>query len=280
MNHRHIVRRGFTLIELLVVISIIAVLVAMLIPAVQQAREAARRIQCKNNLKQIGLALHSYHDAHNAFPIGNVPRTFFTFQSMILPQLDQGALYGQIDYTRGPTCFDWKSTLVTANDPGNKSVEVFGCPSDPNSGMRTVTPSGLHIPTSYLGVSGTTSVAFDGILYSGSRITFGNLVDGASSTLMMGERGIPKTLDRGWPICAYGRTGDGDTDNVLSTFNGLQAGAPDSFHNMHFWSYHQQSTHFLFADGSVKSLSNNIDDHILQSMASRDGGEVVSSNDY
>ena len=82
-------RRGFTMIELMVVIAIIAMLLGLLLPAVQQIREAARRTECRNHLKQIGLALHNYHETHGSFPIGNVPGTNFTYQSMILPQLDQ-----------------------------------------------------------------------------------------------------------------------------------------------------------------------------------------------
>src|SRR5215471_881834 len=97
--------RAFTLIEVLVVVAIIAVLVALLLPAVQQAREAARRSQCSNNLKQFGLALHNYHEAHRAFPIGNVLYRFWTFQSMLLPHLDQVALYKRCDYSYPASCF-------------------------------------------------------------------------------------------------------------------------------------------------------------------------------
>lgn len=278
MSRPAVHRRGFTLIELLVSMAIIAILIAILLPAVQSVREAARRTHCKHNLKQIGLALHNYHETHGTFPIGNVPGTHFTYQSMMLPEIDQTALYGMINFSGAGNCFAWKSSLPAQRDPGNFRVPVYGCPSDSNSDRKTLTSSGAYFPTNYLGVSGTTPVDYDGALFSGSRTSMRDFLDGASTTLLVGERGIPNTLDRLWPICAYGITGNGETDNVLSTFNGLEAGAPDSFHNMHFWSYHPQSAHFLFADGTVRSLSYGIDDHLLSAMASRAEGEIVSTD--
>src|SRR3954447_4313305 len=95
-------RRGFTLIELLVVIAIIAVLIALLLPAVQAAREAARRMQCVNNLKQVGIALHSYHGTHDAFPTGGFAKTnenLYGWRCLILPQMEQGALYNSINFS-------------------------------------------------------------------------------------------------------------------------------------------------------------------------------------
>lgn len=143
--------RGFTLIELLVVIAIIAVLIALLLPAVQQAREAARRSQCKNNLKQIGLALHNYHDVHQCFPIGCMYRIRPTFSSAesnrtswlarILPYLDQGALFDMIDFdVHGPN-----ATAIPKSEGGTDfnarqksngalatQLAVYRCPTDPN----------------------------------------------------------------------------------------------------------------------------------------------------
>lgn len=277
MYQKQMNRPGFTLTELIVVISIISVLLAMLFPAIQQAREAARRIQCRNNLKQVGLALHNYNELHNVFPIGNVPNTYFAFQTMILPQLDQDPLYRKIDYSAGKTCFTWKSGLSVGEDPGNTSVSVFGCPGDPYSNQRSFSRSGVNVPTNYLGIWGATPTDLDGVLFSGSRIAFGDIQDGSSNTLLVGERGIPKTLDRGWPLCAYGYRGDGLTDNLLSTIEGLHRGSADGSHNGHFWSYHSNVAQFVFADGSVKSLSFSLDDSIFQSMATRAGGEVIST---
>ena len=138
-GYRRARRRGFTLNELLVVIAIIAILVALLLPAVQSAREAARRSQCKNGLKQTGLALHSYHETHSSFPPGFISRNVqasdpvtptniapgFSWGTMILPNLDQEPLYSSLDFERD------------ADDPtnlsfGQTSLPVFRCPSDPS----------------------------------------------------------------------------------------------------------------------------------------------------
>lgn len=133
---------GFTLIELLVVIAIIAVLVALLLPAVQQAREAARRSQCKNQLKQIGLALHNYHDSYRSFPPGNVTMgnccgspCGTNWAISILPFMDQAPLYQQYNFDK------------YNEDPENQAVRetilpVFNCPSDINAGKRERPESG------------------------------------------------------------------------------------------------------------------------------------------
>ncbi len=109
--------RGFTLIELLVVIAIIAILIALLLPAVQQAREAARRSQCKNNLKQLGLAIHNYHDVHDAYPMSSNHRVSgqngFSWIAMTLPFLDPGPLYQKLDLNR---------TLIDTGGPNNRAL--------------------------------------------------------------------------------------------------------------------------------------------------------------
>ncbi len=159
---RVVARRAFTLIELLVVIAIIAVLIALLLPAVQSAREAARRIQCTNNLKQIGLALHNYHDVNNSFPMGSgqcltgSPNTYSSKQGMsaqlaMLPQMEQTPLFNAfnfnwgIDENTGTILFKVQSTAM------NTQVKAFLCPTDPASG------SSFTNSNSYFGCVGTTT---------------------------------------------------------------------------------------------------------------------------
>jgi prepilin-type N-terminal cleavage/methylation domain-containing protein/prepilin-type processing-associated H-X9-DG protein len=153
-------RRGFTLIELLVVIAIIAVLIALLLPAVQAAREAARRSQCVNNLKQIGLALHNYHSVNNVFPMGAslnlyIPGLYrakqcWSAHGQMLPQLEQSALYNSINFTFGVDTPTGSSSYVSNSTAIYTKVQVFFCPSDPNI---TAQPSGNN----YFGCVGTTS---------------------------------------------------------------------------------------------------------------------------
>jgi prepilin-type N-terminal cleavage/methylation domain-containing protein len=165
---------GFTLIELLVVIAIIAILIALLLPAVQQAREAARRTQCKNNLKQIGLALHNYHDAFNTFPIGNLYRgttwsSGWSWIAYVLPYIDLANDYNQLNFNYGGRCAEYMGQQETVSPAvgwtWKQSKHVLSCPTDPNGGkvFSGPTGSGAYLVTngsmavaSYLGVCGKT----------------------------------------------------------------------------------------------------------------------------
>lgn len=279
LRHR---RAGFTLVELLVVIAIIGILVALLLPAVQAAREAARRTQCQNNLRQYGIAIHNYHDVQNWLPIGNTWARMWTFQSRILPYMEQGNIYKLIDYKYPSTCFDYgasQQAISRDRDPGYHMVTVDICPSDPLGGRVCETNAstvGYHGTTEYLGVMGTSSTSNDGTFYSDSRIGLESITDGTSNTIIMGERGIPSDLYWGWTYCGAGYDGTGDGDNQCSTKYPFSPGKDDGAHNLHFWAHHPGGGQFLFGDTSVSYMSYNVNFATFQALSTRNRGEVVS----
>jgi prepilin-type N-terminal cleavage/methylation domain-containing protein/prepilin-type processing-associated H-X9-DG protein len=201
--------RAFTLIELLVVIAIIAVLIALLLPAVQSAREAARRTQCVNNLKQMGLALHNYHDAMSIFPPGYIAASKFidgetdtapgwSWASMILPQLDQAPLYSSINV--------WLPIQAPANTTGTQTLlSAFLCPSDQLPSTRTFpVTDGLGntvatvAPSSYAASTGSDAAdvalglnndgSGNGPFYRNSGVRMAAIIDGTSQTVLLLER--------------------------------------------------------------------------------------------
>ena len=215
-------KRGFTLIELLVVIAIIAVLIALLLPAVQQAREAARRSQCKNNLKQLGLALHGYHETNNVLPsgYGGKPNSnlgnLWGWGSMILPFIDQGTIYNSIAAATGGTSplggtgtgFGAIMTTLPANATVQTSLPVYRCPSDTGSSLVTF-PINSSIAgatfvfgrANYAAVSGTTVnfvgglAVTDGAFTESSSVRFRDFTDGLSNTFLVGERRSPAVVN-------------------------------------------------------------------------------------
>ncbi len=225
-------RRGFTLIELLVVIAIIAILIALLLPAVQQAREAARRTQCRNNLKQIGLALHNYHDNFSVFPMGysdvvagNTERngSGWSWSTFILPQLDQAPLYNRFNFNTTPYANTLGGVAVENQALMGVALTAFSCPSDVkpntvanNGGAANVT-AGQGVTaiatTSYAGSRGafngihcavnaannpqvTVDARNNGLLIVNGKRSMRDITDGTSNVFAVGEvRWIPLITD-------------------------------------------------------------------------------------
>jgi prepilin-type N-terminal cleavage/methylation domain-containing protein/prepilin-type processing-associated H-X9-DG protein len=257
-NRRH----GFTLVELLVVIAIIAVLIGLLVPAVQKVRESADRVNCANNLKQMGLALHNYHNDRGRFPSASL---------------------------------GWMNDLLPYVEQQNHGVEVklYECPADPRQLVANFSSpfgSSQFGCTSYLGVTGSDKrngiFPYDfPIFFPGTRIR--DITDGTSNTLMVGERPPSPDLTRGLYGFAdyYG--------NVLATRNvgfvyfDCQRSLPGIFSpgdindkcaSQHYWSLHFGGANWLFADGSVRFLPYSAGPMTIP-LATKNGGEVVDWGD-
>lgn len=295
-------RRGFTLIELLVVIAIIAVLIALLLPAVQQAREAARRSQCKNNLKQIGLAMHSYHSSHNTFPPGYIAGAAYPATSngwgwcaQLLPYLDQGPLYNSFNMQvpiENPT-----------NSPSlSKTLAIMLCPSDQTgSGQFSITDSGgaVIVPmapaSSYAATVGDDASDADaltgnGVFYRNSHTKIADIIDGTSQTVLIGERsfGFVNATWVGAPNNAIVKSGPLNPWQFATATSPIHVQVHNNWINIltdsdggldDFSSLHTGGVQLLFGDGSVRFIASITLDGPLRKafwgMGTRAGSEVI-----
>lgn len=306
-------RRGFTLVELLVVIAIIGILIALLLPAVQQAREAARKTQCKNNLHQIGVAIHNYHDTYRVFPPGKVTPTgyhdkiedddYSNWAICILPQLDQRSMY--TDYKQ-----ELKNRTVPNRDWLKQGLAVMRCPSDPNAEGRAI-PAAWDFdmsPGSYRGIEGRSDASLGGVCPwdvaadyehlmkephargifhvvgpGGLRCeSFDTLVDGSSHTLMNSEYHTSTDIEY--------RTFWSSTwryHNLALVDREYFMRIPDHakcLKNMVYsnkchralGAMHGGIFHGLLADGSVRPFSEHIDGLVFESLGTVAGKETYT----
>ncbi len=298
-------RRGFTLIELLVVISIIGLLISLLLPAVQAAREAARRAQCVNNLKQLGLALHNYEGSHGAFPPGYISNfdangidtgPGWGWAAMLLPQMEQTNVFNAINFNIG------------IEDPANQTsrlvnVNNFLCPSDsvkPAWWVKSRDPAtGLPLanicqvaPSNYAAMygNGEPGVNGDGMFFRNGKVGLRDITDGSSNTLALGERSH-KLGEATWVGSVTGAVlfpddGDGvgrprteDSSGMVLGHVGERKGPGDPNGDVNtFYSRHSgNGVNFMFADGHVSFLKATMNYKTYQALATRAGGEVVSN---
>jgi prepilin-type processing-associated H-X9-DG protein len=312
-HHREDGRLAFTLIELLVMIAIIAVLMGLLLPAVQKVREAAARAQCLNNLKQIGLACHNYHDAQLSFPPGYRASGLYAdgatdtapgwgWSAFLLPYLEQGNLSARINFGL--------PIEATANAAAQAVLKIYLCPSDlppatafavPDAFGATVT---LAAPSSYPACVGgdesdTTGPTGQGVFYRNSRTRLTDVTDGTSSTLLVGERAWSNAngvwagaVARG--VCKRGALNPcpgsagawSPAATLVLAHSHLNNATADTDAGLDdFSSRHVGGSNFAFADGSVRFLrsvpadladgSYSPDGRVFQALGTRANGEVV-----
>ena len=296
--------RGFTLVELLVVIAIIGILIALLLPAIQAARESARRSQCQNNLKQIAVALQTHHDVRKQFPMGRnrIDQKAVSWAYFLLPQLEETAIYSA--YNKNATVDDL-ANAQTMRTP----VEAYACPTrrkaaaDRNFDNNDSPPQPDDLGVASLGdfaanagkqydtgmIGGDTGAAVfgqynrreAGPIFSGSRVGARQVSDGLSKTLAIGERHLPPVPANTAPEMEHYAVGDtafiaGDTPHTTfrGSENGLATG-PDDPDKTKFGSEHTSVVQFAYLDGHVEALDKEISKETLTALSTIGGDEVV-----
>jgi prepilin-type N-terminal cleavage/methylation domain-containing protein/prepilin-type processing-associated H-X9-DG protein len=309
-------RQGFTLIELLVVIAIIAILIGLLLPAVQKVRDAAARMSCQNNLKQIGLAAFNYESAYQRFPSGcNVPigpggltgfaatkfspcpnpSLFSSWAEALFPFFEQDNLYKTLNLTKNQY-----ANLGTQASPGAQPIKTLVCPSDslPTPAVVQGFNNYWFGVMSYGGVAGTvstfyTSVTKDGMFYVNSNTKIGDVTDGTSNTLFFAERlhrdpnwsaaaggGADITTYGGW-VWTNAFAGEDLTLGTSVPINWMIPLGGTGFGVTDprlnaIGSNHTAGANACFADGSVHFLPSGTSLQVLQALGTRNGGETVS----
>ncbi|MFN3149498.1 DUF1559 domain-containing protein [Bremerella sp.] len=295
-------RRAFTLVELLVVIAIIGVLIALLLPAVQQAREAARRMQCTNNLKQMALALHNHHDTFGAFPSGLksvsnrdqsggtkawADKHALSWQTMILPQIEQTSLFEEIqdennNFDPFNSAFTW---WTTGTNWGRIPVDGYMCPSCPMGDMNPKRSDnaksnykaicGSEIPNDLAASDADYNRKFNGSFWLNSKTSFRDMTDGTSNTVIIAEQdGALK------PRNATCWVGANRAQWINTTLCPTSANPSFTINGSNQWtapgSLHPGGANFCRGDGSVAFVPETIDGTLYEGLGTVSGGEVAS----
>ena len=295
---------GFTLVELLVVIAIIGILVGLLLPAVQAACESARRLQCSNNLHQMGIALHNYHDTMRRLPPGIVDPSHLMWTGSLLPYVDQSVLFRTLDVSKS-----WELPGPNAS-ACSTYLSIYRCPSSDAPDHVSVQGTADRVPSSYLAVGSGTDTREsgqvtdhlglylrNGTMFVNSAVRLSSVLDGTSSTVVIGEAlfrpqiqapdlsGTVQIVDH-WYIGTDGVRSAGSAPGLIEVseaigstgvaLNGLYLDLPIDEKEIGFSSLHSSGSQFVFNDGHVQFLSESIDSKVYSALGTIAQREIVS----